>query len=177
MNFRFLRFFQKCWLHLIKFTTLKYLKRSSQNQLFLSYISFLEKKSERKIAAERVAKTSKITKKQLDCKTKDTFVKHKAPPPFNLSNTLAAYYSSIHEQLFLENLEEDLENFLQTTDSSTEVILLPPLSPRYRYLSHNLVQNKFPSLRSVSIGSDEKRRTVIYIYPQVTDRYYRPYLC
>ncbi|XP_031575356.1 coiled-coil domain-containing protein R3HCC1L-like [Actinia tenebrosa] len=84
------------------------------------------------------------------------------------STRLAACYFSLHEQLFLENLQEDLESFLQTTDS-TEVIVLPPLCPRYRYLTHNLVQNEFPPLRSVSIGSDKKRRTVIFLKPQTLD--------
>ncbi|VVC44485.1 R3H domain [Cinara cedri] len=70
----------------------------------------------------------------------------------------------VGECSFLETVLIDVRRFIKIFDSENKkhVLVFPPLSARNRFLIHNLVQNFFNELNTISIGSSYGRRTVVY---------------
>jgi predicted RNA-binding protein Jag len=64
------------------------------------------------------------------------------------------------EDRYLTLVEKDLASFSRER-SVNSVLIFPPLSPRFRFLIHKVVE-RWPELKSCSIGSEPKRRTVVY---------------
>ena len=83
---------------------------------------------------------------------------------------------------FEHYIEEEFERFKREISKLNDVelqkkciLVFPPLKPRARFLIHNWLSTSSPSLKTVSIGSDEERRTVIFfpngeLKPQATNR-------
>ncbi|GAV07892.1 hypothetical protein RvY_17672 [Ramazzottius varieornatus] len=63
---------------------------------------------------------------------------------------------------FDELVYSDVSEWLKTHDEQRAVLLFPPLLNRYRYRIHLLIQEAFPTLKTVSLGQEESRRTVVY---------------
>lgn len=69
-------------------------------------------------------------------------------------------YRKTNECNFLEQVEEELTNFVKNSKHN-RVLVFPPLASQYRFLIHQLVGN-YPALQTVSIGQGKERRTVVY---------------
>ena len=90
------------------------------------------------------------------------------------------------EEIFFESIFQNIKRFITTSqlvpieatssllvptivtttlddndDFKRTILLFPPLSPRGRFLIHKCAEN-FDLLKSISIGSGEKRRVVIF---------------
>jgi predicted RNA-binding protein Jag len=69
-------------------------------------------------------------------------------------------WCSLEEERYLTLVEKDLAGFSKEI-SVNRVLIFPPLSSRYRFLIHKVVE-RWPKLKSCSIGSEPIRRTVVY---------------
>ena len=69
-------------------------------------------------------------------------------------------WCSLDEDHYLTLVGKDLASFSKGT-SVNRVLIFPPLSSRYRFLLHKVVE-RLPELKSCSVGSEPYRRTVVY---------------
>ncbi|XP_065556785.1 uncharacterized protein LOC136025042 isoform X2 [Artemia franciscana] len=77
------------------------------------------------------------------------------------------YLNNKHEENFVLALIKDLEHFLskqeQINKQTQQVFFLPPLPPRFRFLTHQTVESVFfGRLATKSVGESDDRQTAIY---------------
>ncbi|KAH9416843.1 Coiled-coil domain-containing protein r3hcc1l, partial [Dermatophagoides pteronyssinus] len=67
---------------------------------------------------------------------------------------------------FIQLLTKDIESFFAQSYPKSQkfIFILPPLPPKFRFLIHEVVPQIFgDKLSTLSIGSDKKRRPIIYL--------------
>ena len=69
-------------------------------------------------------------------------------------------WCSSEEERYLTLVENDL-TFFSKKRSVKRVLVFPPLSSKFRFFIHKVVE-RWPELKSCSIGSEPNRRTVVY---------------
>ena len=69
-------------------------------------------------------------------------------------------WCSVQEEHYLTLVENELARFSKER-SVNSILVFPPLSSRFRFLTHKVVA-QLPKLQSCSVGTEPKRRTVVY---------------
>ena len=68
----------------------------------------------------------------------------------------------MRDEYFDELVFSDVSDWLDHHDEQVSILLFPPVLNKYRFRIHQVIQQSFPNLTTVSIGQEESRRTVVY---------------